>query len=108
MPEMLKAAPNDPEILQRYADRLHEDDPKKEQILRRIVGLDPKRTTAVYELGLITARRDVTDGFRFLTKAVRQEANPETVITEAMPQFKTEFLNATQARQADCRKTVAQ
>lgn len=79
MPEMLKVAPNDPEVLQRYADTLH-DDAKKEQVLRRVVELDPKRTTAGYDLGLITARHDANEGLGLLTKAVRQEANPEAVV----------------------------
>lgn len=148
MPEMLKVGPNDPEILQRYADTLREDDPRKEQVLRRVVALDPRRTTAVYELGLIAAHRDVTEGLGFLRKAVRQEANPEAVITwvqgmmqvmgehgcgvtdsegwlkkagtaydkatqgegdtKAMPQFKTEFLNAAQGQQRTCRKIASQ
>lgn len=147
MMEMLKVAPNDPEILQRYADTLRQDDPKKEEVLRRVVQLDPKRTTALYDLGLITGRRDISEGLGLLAKAVQQETNSEAVVTyvqgtmqvmeehgcglsdsdgwqtkaraaydktvdgagdaKAMPQFKTEFLNAAQAQQGRCRKTAA-
>lgn len=133
MSVLYKLAPNDPEVLERYADYV-QDNTEKARLLKRVVELDPKRTGALYGLGLITAQKDVAEGMRIVEQAIIQEKDNESVMTyteglmeimqthscglpnaqswldnvraaydqatngagdpKAMPEFKTQFLNA--------------
>lgn len=80
MSELLKLAPNDPEVLETYADSVN-DNAEKAKILKRVVELDPKRSDAVYGLGLITAQTDVAQGMRLVEQAMTQQKDAEAVVT---------------------------
>lgn len=134
MKVLYKLAPNDPEVLETYADNYAQDDAEKARLFKRVVELDPKRTDALYGLGLIISQNDAVEGMRIVEQAIVQEKNEEAVPTyveglteimqnhgcglpdaqkwldkantaferatyqegdpKAMPEFKTQFLNA--------------
>lgn len=81
MTVLYKLAPNDPEVLETYAENYAHGDADKTRLYNRIIDLDPKRTGARYMLGLLTAKTDATGGIRFIEQAVLEENNDEATIT---------------------------
>lgn len=80
---LYKLAPNDPEVLETYAENYAHDNAEKARLLKRVVELDSKRTEALYGLGLITSENDVVEGMRIVEQAIVEEKNDEATMTYA-------------------------
>lgn len=77
---LYKLAPDDAEVLERYADYV-KDDSEKAKVLRRVVELDPMRADAWYLLGLLTAKSNVMEGMRLVEEAIERQQDPEAQVT---------------------------
>jgi hypothetical protein len=78
---LIELSPRDPEVLQSYADSL-QDPEEKARILAKIVEVDPNRTDAKYELGLITAHKGKTaQGIQMVVEAIARQGDPEVLRT---------------------------
>jgi hypothetical protein len=77
--ELYRLDPNDPEIVQNYADSLPQS-PDKLLVLRRLVALDPHRWGALYQLGLLTLG-EAGEGWALMRQAISGEEDPESIVT---------------------------
>lgn len=72
--------PNDPEVLNRYAETIH-DDSAKIEILRRVLKIKPN-PGAKFELGdLLLKQRNIIEGLSLVRSGIETEVNEEAVIS---------------------------
>jgi hypothetical protein len=81
--ELYDLVPDDPEVIENYADTLS-DGGEKIPLLRRVIAIDPQRNGARYVLGVLLLPRDPREGLGLVADAVRRERDPEAVMSYAM------------------------
>jgi hypothetical protein len=81
--ELYDLAPDDPEVIENYADTLS-DGSEKIPLLRRVVAIDPQRNSARYVLGVLLVARNPREGLGLVAESVRRERDPEAVMSYAM------------------------
>jgi hypothetical protein len=81
--KLFELDPNDPDILERYANTL-ENDSDKIEILRRLLKIKPQ-PSAKYVLGnLLLKQRKVNEGMPLIRSAIETESDAESVVTYVM------------------------
>lgn len=79
----MELAPRDPEVLETYADSLHNPE-EKAAVLAKVVQLNPNLTDARYELGLITAQQGKAAAgiqIQMVEEAIVRQGDPEALTT---------------------------